>query len=194
MHNTLIMYIQKIKIWQVIISTIKWVDLNALWKMTWYVIRYMPWIPTSTNSNTHNTVLQVVRIDSNKHSFQSVHTASRYSITSPHNISTYVTNCIQQITENSMLTGDVSARSTLWYSYTDDHRRTLISNIINNTNHITLSTNIPTGIPNTSVTTHRHTPSPDITFVSWTLYNIKTWGTKHLRGSDHLPIFTTLKK
>ena len=36
-----------------------------------------------------------------------------------------------------------------WHSYTDDHRGTLISNIINNSNYITLTTNIPTRVPNT---------------------------------------------
>ena len=31
---------------------------------------------------------------------------------------------------------DVNAHSTIWYSYTDDHRGTLISNVINKYNHI----------------------------------------------------------
>ena len=32
--------------------------------------------------------------------------------------------------------------------YTDDHRETMNSNIINNSNYITLNTDIPTGVTN----------------------------------------------
>ena len=42
-----------------------------------------------------------------------------------------ITYCIEHITNItvSILTGDVNAQSTLWHSYTGDHRGTLISNI-----------------------------------------------------------------
>ena len=43
-----------------------------------------------------------------------------------------------------ILTGDVNAHSTLWYSHTGDHRGQLISDIISNSEHITLNTDTPT--------------------------------------------------
>ena len=45
------------------------------------------------------------------------------------------------------LIGDVHAHSTLWHSYTDDHRGQLIADVISN---ITLNTNTPTRVPNIS--------------------------------------------
>ena len=42
----------------------------------------------------------------------------------------------------------MNTHSTLWYSYTDDLRGTLIFNIINNSNHISLKTYAPTRVPN----------------------------------------------
>ena len=73
------------------------------------------------------------------------------------------------------------------HSYTDDHRGTLISNIINNSNHITLNTDTPV--------IDYHTSTYIITWyiesVISTLYNT-SWSTKHSLCSDHLLIFTTL--
>ena len=40
-------------------------------------------------------------------------------------------------TYHSVLTGDVNADSTLWHSYTDDHRGQLIADVISNSDHIT---------------------------------------------------------
>ena len=82
----------------------------------------------------------------------------------------------------------MNAHTTLWYSYIDDHRGTLISNIINSSNHIALNTNTPTRVPNTM---HQQAISPNITSISTSLYNT-TWHTKHTLSSDHLLIFTTL--
>ena len=56
----------------------------------------------------------------------------------------------------------------LWHSYTDDHRGQLIADVISNSDHITLNTNTPTRVPNTTL---QQTSSPDITTVSNTLYN-----------------------
>ena len=81
---------------------------------------------------------------------------------------TDIQHCIQYITNipHSGLTGDVNAHSTLWHSYTEDHRGQLIADVISNSNHITLNTNTPTRVPNTTL---QQTSSPDITTVSNTL-------------------------
>ena len=100
-------------------------------------------------------------------------------------------HCIQYITNipHSVLTGDVNAHSTLWHSYTDDHRGQLIADVISNSDHITLNTNTPTRVPNTTL---QLTSSPAITTVSNTLYNWTLWTTQHALSSDHLPIITTI--
>ena len=102
---------------------------------------------------------------------------------------TYIQRCIQYITNipHSVLTGDVNAHSTLWHSYTDDHRGQLIANVISNSDHITLNTNTPTREPNTTL---HQTASPYITTVSNTLYNWTSWIIQHALSSDHLPIIT----
>ena len=104
---------------------------------------------------------------------------------------TDIQHCIQYITNmpHSVLTGDVNAHSTLWHSYTDDHRGQLIADVISNSDHITLNTNTPTRVPNTTL---QQTSSPDITTVSNTLYNRASWTTQHALSSDHLPIITTI--
>ena len=104
---------------------------------------------------------------------------------------TDIQHCIHYITNipHSVLTGDVHAHSTPWHSYTDDHRGQLIVYVINNSDHITLNTNTPTRVPNTTL---QQTSSPDITTVSNTLYNRTSWTTQHALSSDHLPIITTI--
>ena len=104
---------------------------------------------------------------------------------------TDIQHCIQYTTNipHSVLTGDVNAHSTLWHSYTDDHRGQLIADVISNSNHTTLNTNTPTRVPNT---TRQQTSSPDITTVSNKLYNRTSWTTQHALSSDHLPIITTI--
>ena len=83
----------------------------------------------------------------------------------------------------------MNAHSPLWHSYTDDHRGQLIADVISNSDHITLNTNTPTRVPNTTL---QQTSSPDITTVSNTLYNRISWTTQHALSSDHLPIITTI--
>ena len=92
--------------------------------------------------------------------------------------------CIRHVTNmpDSILTGDVNAHSTLWYSHTDDHWRQLISNIISNSEHIILNTDTPTRVPHTTL--HQAT-SPDITTISTTLYNRKTWHTIHAPNKNY---------
>ena len=79
--------------------------------------------------------------------------------------------------------------ATLWHSYTDDHSGHLISDVICNSDHITLNTNTPIRVPNITL---QQTSSPDITTVSNTLYNRTSWTTQHALSSDHLPIITTI--
>ena len=83
----------------------------------------------------------------------------------------------------------MNGQATLLHSYTDDYRGQLITYVISNLDHITLNTNTPTRVSNTTL---QHTSSPDITTVSNTLYNRTSWTTQHALSSDHLPIITTI--
>ena len=116
--------------------------------------------------NTHNTELQMVKVHINNTKHITI--ANIYippgDTTSTHykTADTGIQHCIQYITKiaHSVLTGDVNAHSTLWHSYTDDHRGQLIADVISNSDHITLNTNNPTRVPNTTL---EQTSSPDIT-------------------------------
>ena len=145
--------------------------------------------------NTHNTELQMVKVHINntKHiTIANIYIPPR-DTTSTHykTADTDIQHCIQYITNllYSVLTGDVNAHSTLWHSYTDDHRGQQIADVISNSDHITLNTNTPTRVPNT---TQQQTSSPDIATVSNTLYNRTSWTTQHALSWDHLPIITTI--
>ena len=85
-----------------------------------------------------------------------------------------IENCIQYITKipHSGLTRDVNAHYTLWHSYTDSHRRQLITDLISNSDHITLHTDTPTRLPNTTL---QQTSSPDITTMSNVVYRRASW-------------------
>ena len=111
--------------------------------------------------NTHNTELQMVKVHNTKHiTIANVYIPPR-DTTSTHykTADTDIQYCIQYITNipHSVLTGDVNAHSTLWHSYTDDHRGQLIADVISNSDHITLDTNRPTRVPNNK---HLHQISP----------------------------------
>ena len=145
--------------------------------------------------NTHNIELQMVKVHINntKHiTIANIYIPPR-DTTSTHykTADTDIQHCIKYITNipHSVLTGDVNAHSTLWHSYTDDHRGQQIADVISNSDHITLNTNTPTRVPNTTL---QQTSSPDITTVSNTLYNRTSWTTQHALSSDHLPIITTI--
>ena len=107
---------------------------------------------------------------------------------SPHynTVDTDIAYCIRHVTNipDSILTGDVNAHSTLLYSHTEDHRGQLISDIISNSEHITLNTDTPTRVLHTTL--HQAT-SPDITTIFTTLYNHTTWHIIHtkLRPPSH---------
>ena len=124
--------------------------------------------------NTLNTELQMVKVHNNNTKHTTI--ANIYILPRDSTFTHYKTtdtdkqHCIQHITNipHSVLTGDVNAHSTLWHSYTDDHRGQLIAGVISNSHHITLNTNTPTRVPNTTL---QQTSPPDITTVSNTLYN-----------------------
>ena len=69
---------------------------------------------------------------------------------------------IQHITNmsHSILTGDVNTHSTLWHSYTDNHRGQQIADAISNSDHITLNTNTPTRVQTPHYNKHLHQISP----------------------------------
>ena len=104
---------------------------------------------------------------------------------------TDIQHFIQNITNipHSVLTGDVNAHSTSWQSYYDDHRGKLIAGVMSNSDRITLNTNTPTRVPNTTL---QQTSSPDISSVSNTLYSRTSGTTQRALSSDHLPIITTI--
>ena len=136
----------------------------------------------------HNTELQMVKVHINntKHiTIANIYIPPR-DTTSTHfkTTATNIQHCIQYITNipHSGLTGDVNAHSTLWRSYTDDHRGQLIADGISNSDHITLNTNTPTKVSNTTI---QQTSSPDITTVSNTLYNRTSWTTQHALSLTH---------
>ena len=146
--------------------------------------------------NTRNIELQMVKVHINntKHiTIANIYIPPR-DTTSTHykTADTHIQHCIQYITNipHSVLTGDVNAHSTLlWHSYTDDHRGQLIADVFSNSDHITLNTNTPTRVPNATL---QQTSLPDITTVSYTLYNRTSWTTQHALSSDHLPIITII--
>ena len=145
--------------------------------------------------NTHNIELQMVMVhlSNTKHiTIANVYIPPRDSTSTNYKTADKdIQHCIQHITTipHSVLTGDVNAHSSLWHSYTDDHRGQLIAEVISNSDHISLNTDTPTRVP---ITTFQQTSSPDITTVSNTLYNQTSWQTHHALSSDHLPIMTTI--
>ena len=90
--------------------------------------------------------------------------------------------------DNHLITGDISAHSHQWHSPTEDHRGSLIADIIANSNQITLNTNTPTRIP-----PHANQQPPDITTITNTLQRNTDWTTMQALSSDHLPILITYK-
>ena len=114
--------------------------------------------------NTHNTELQMVKVHINntKHiTIANIYIPSQdTTLTHYKTADTDIPHCIQYITNipHSVLTGDVNAHSTLWHSYTDDHRGQLIADVISNSDHITL--NNPTRVPNSTLQKHHHQTSP----------------------------------
>lgn len=91
--------------------------------------------------------------------------------------------------ENNIISGDINAHSTMWYSKTNDHRGKTISELITNSDYLTLNTKTHTRAPFNKE--HKNT-SPDVTIVPNNLLLHCTWGTKITLSSDHLAIITTI--
>ena len=124
----------------------------------------------------------MVHINNTKHiTIENIYIHPRDS-TSMHYKTAYtnIQHCIQYITNirHSVLAGDVNTHSTLTHSHTDDHRGQLITDVISNSDHITLNTN-------TNQTTYPS--SPQLTYDPTTDYN-KTAGrsptTRKLTGHN----------
>ena len=116
--------------------------------------------------NTHNIELQMVKVHINntKHiTITNIYIPPR-DTTSMHykTADTDIQHCIQYITNipPSVLTGDVNAHSTLWHSYTDDHKGQLIADVISNSDHITLNTNTQPECQTPHYNKHHHQTSP----------------------------------
>ena len=97
--------------------------------------------------NTRITELQAVKVHHNNTkdiTIANIYIPPRDS-TSTHykTADTDIQHFIQHITKipHSVLTGDVKAHSTLWHSYTDDHRGQLVADVISNSDHVTRHTN-----------------------------------------------------
>ena len=69
------------------------------------------------------------------------------------------------------------------------YREKLIKDILLNSNHITLNTNIPTCLP---LNQTQQPTSPEISTASGDLHCCTSWQTIHSLTSNHLPLFITL--
>jgi exonuclease III len=105
------------------------------------------------NINTQTTELQIIKIhlSNTKH----LHIINLYippkDIANPiqATIDTDITNCFNFITNltNTIITADINAHHPLWFSPTTDNRGTLISDLLINSDHLTLNQDTPTRIP-----------------------------------------------
>ena len=96
---------------------------------------------TSNSTQATPSTMVKVHINNTKHiTIANIYIPPR-DTTSTHykTVDTEIQHCIQYITNipHSVLIGDVNAHSTLWHSFTDDHRGQLIADVISNSNHIT---------------------------------------------------------
>ena len=88
-----------------------------------------------------------------------------------------------------IVTGDINAHSSAWYGQTEDHRGTLISDILTNSTQIILNANTPTRQPHSD----QDPTAPDISTASNSIANRITWTTLTALSSDHLPILISFK-
>ena len=156
------------------------------WTLNKYYYYYLrPLIHTTQNFKWSRYTLTTLNISQLKASIYLLETVECYHKT----FDTDIHHCIQHITNipHSVLTGDVNAHSTLWHSYTDDHKGQLIADVISNSDHITLNTT--TRVPNTTL---QQTSSPYVTTVSDTLYNRTSWDNSTHTIIRPLHIITTI--
>ena len=135
--------------------------------------------------NTHNTELQMVKahINNTKHiTIANIYIPPRNStFTHYKTVDTDILQNIQYITNipHSVLTGDVNTHSTLWHSYTDDHRGQLIADVISNSDHIILNTNTQPECQTPHYNKHHHQILP------WCITHYKTGYRGHLNTHYH---------
>jgi hypothetical protein len=145
--------------------------------------------------NQHNTEIQLVKLHFNKDKF--LHIANLYihprDAQHPHNstIDSDIKKCVEFVTKhkNAMLTGDINAHSTLWFSKNTDKRGELITNLLSDSDQVILNLNCSTRQPSTA---SQQPTSPDITTIASNLSHYATWEILHALSSDHLPIKITL--
>ena len=89
---------------------------------------------------------------------------------------------------NLIITADVNAHHSMWFSPFTDQRGTTIADIIGNSNQIVLNADKPTRIPSNS---EQQTTSPDITTASESISRHITWNTE-IANSDHQAIIINI--
>ena len=147
-------------------------------------------IPSTMNTHTIELQMVKVHVNNTKHfTIASMYIPHRDNTSTYNKTQTY--NTAYSTSQNSTLslTRNIYAHSTRWYSFTDDHRRQPIADVISNSDHITLNTDTPTRVPKTTL---QQTSSPGITTVSNTLCNRTSLATQHALSYEHIPIITTL--
>lgn len=150
-------------------------------------------IPAPQHLNTRKTELQTIKIHLTQH--KHLHITNIYipprQTTDPDHLTedTDITNTFNYLDTltNHIISGDINAHSTTWHSNTDDHRGTLIADLLQQSTHIILNTDTPTRLPHID----QSPTSPDITTASNNIANNTTWNTLHALSSDHLPILIT---
>ena len=144
------------------------------------------------NINTIETQQIKIHLSNHKHlNIFNMYIAPRDTQNPNHeNLDVDITNCLNHVlaTDSTILTGDFNAHHHQWYSPTTDHRGLLISDLLDNSNHITLNLDTPTRLP---TTTNQQPTSPDITTSTDDINRFITWTTLNKMSSDHLPIKIT---
>ena len=145
--------------------------------------------------NPQNTELQIITVhlsQTKNLKIANLYLPPRNSSTNAQNTEDNdIANCFNYlVSQPSMLiTGDINAHSSSWYSRITDHRGAIIEDILHNSNHMILNSNTPTRIPTAK---NQQSSSPDITTISTNLYHQTSWKTIYALNSDHLPIIITL--
>ena len=158
-------------------------------------INFTP-LNTSNNINRSKTELHTIKIHltQTKHLLITNIYIPPRDTTNPNHATedTDITNTFTHLTsiDNHLITGDINAHSHQWQSPTEDHRGSLIADIIANSNKITLNTNTPTRIPPHA---NQQPTSPDITTITNTLQRNTDWTTMQALSSDHLPILCLVR-
>ena len=96
------------------------------------------------------TTLNISQLQTCTYLLETAHPRTTNQLTQTYNIA--YSRCTN--IPHSVLTGDVNTHSTLWHSYTDDHEGQLITDVISNSDHITLDT--PTRCQTPHYNKHHH--------------------------------------